>query len=137
MVDIKCVISDGKTGKSYQKVVSDDSLIGRKIRDKVPGNIAGLTGYELQITGGSDSAGFPMRQDIQGSGRKKILIDKGVGLRKSIKHTFLRKNIRGNTVSDFTAQVNLKITTHGSKPVEELLGIPPKEEKPAEAPAAK
>ncbi len=133
MPEIKCVMNDGKTGKSYQKVSADDSFVGRKIGDKVPGNLLGLTGYELKITGGSDSAGFPMRQDIEGGGRKKLLMNKGVGIKQG--KDFLRKTVRGNTINAFTMQVNMKIINYGSKSVEELLGIQPKEEKKEEAKA--
>ena len=33
----------------------------------------------MQITGGSDNCGFPMRADVHGTGRKRILGVKGVG----------------------------------------------------------
>lgn len=134
MTDITCVINDGKSGKSYQKALDDTPFLGKKIGEKLTGASVGLTGYELQITGGSDKSGFPMKQEIDGIGRKKMLLKKGdVGSRIREKGLILRKTIVGNTVGANTAQVNVKILTHGSKSVEELLGIQPKEgEKKAE-----
>lgn len=129
-MEVKCVISDVKTGKSYQRSLADDSLTGRKIGETVPGNLFGLTGYELMITGGSDTAGFPLRKSIEGGGRKKALIHS-----KEIRGNMIRKTVRGNTINAFTAQVNFKVSKAGSKSIEELLGIAPKEEAPVAAPA--
>ncbi len=64
----KLVVSDPKSRKSYQKEVSGEGILGKKIGDKFSGAAAGLEGYELQITGGSDKDGFPMRKDVEGSG---------------------------------------------------------------------
>ena len=119
--EIKCTINDTKTGKSYSKQVDSSSLIGRKVNDSVPGNLFGLIGYELQIKGGSDKAGFPMRPEIPTSERKKLLVQKSVGVRKGRKGMFTRKTVRGNTINNMIAQVNLVIAKAGTKPVEELL----------------
>ena len=138
MAEIRCAIGDAKSGKTYQKAVDDTPFIGKKIGEKMSGSYVGLTGYELEITGGSDKSGFPMKQEIEGFGRKKLLLKKGdVGARIKKKGLILRKTIVGNTISASTAQINLKIVTHGSKPAEELLGIQPKEEKKAEEAPAK
>ena len=131
-MEVKCVISDVKTGKSYQRSLTDDSLTSRKIGETVPGSLFGLPGYELQITGGSDTAGFPMRKSIEGGGRKKALIHSN-----EIKGNMIRKTVRGNTINAFTAQVSLKVTKAGSKSMEELWGIQPKVEEAPVAAAAK
>ncbi len=125
MVEIKCVINDVKEGKSYNKVSPDSNFTGRKIGDKFPGDVIGFEGYELQITGGSDLAGFPMRKDIDGMGRKKPLIRASTGSRE--KDVALRKTVVGNTVGANTAQVNLKITKYGAKAAAECAG--PQEKK--------
>ncbi len=137
MADIKCVVNDPKIGKSYSKALTDNtSVSGRKIGDKLTGSTLDLPGYELQIMGGSDIAGFPMRQDLNMNTRRKLLVKKGdVGIRKANRGTIYRKTVSGNTVSDITAQLNLKVIQHGSKSIEDLWGIK-KEEKPVEvAPA--
>ncbi|MEK6861867.1 MAG: 30S ribosomal protein S6e [Nanoarchaeota archaeon] len=132
-MEFKFVINDPKAGKSYSKVVNDDLLIGKKIGDMVSGGSLGLAGYELKITGGTDKAGFPMRPDIQGTVRKRLMLKKGdVGIRIKERGILYRKIIVGNTVSQNTAQINLTITKHGTKSIEELLGIKPKEEAKSE-----
>lgn len=131
MTEIKFVVNDVKTGKSYQKALNDDSIIGKKVGETVSGSFLGLPGYELQITGGSDTAGFPMRPEIEGSLRKRILMKKGdIGSRINKKGLILRKTIRGNLISNFTAQVNLKVAKHGTKNIPELWGIEEKKEEP-------
>lgn len=128
MVEFKIVINDVKTGKSYQKTVPEQGLTGKKIGDKIDGKIVGLTGYELEIKGGSDTAGFPMIATVDTIGRKKALLSKGPGVKIKRKGMLTRKTVRGNTISDKTAQINLKITKYGTKTIEELLGIAKKEE---------
>ena len=126
MVEFKAVINDVKTGKSYQVPVTGhhaNSLIGKKIGDVVDGIFVGLPGYKLSITGGSDKDGFPMRKDLPGVKRRRILITKGIGLQTTEQGLRLRKSIRGNTINPEVAQLNLKITQFGSKPVDELIKV--------------
>jgi small subunit ribosomal protein S6e len=130
MVEFKAVINEVKTGKSYQVTVAGhhaNSLIGKKIGDVVDGIFVGLPSYKLTIAGGSDRDGLPMRDDLPGVRRKNILLTDGVGFNSPENGMRRRKNIRGNTVSPDTIQINMTITHEGSKPVEELL--PKKEEK--------
>lgn len=134
MANFKLVISDPQTKKAYQKEIEQgpSGLTGKKIGDMFSGDIMGLTGYELQITGGSDRDGFPMRRDVTGTVRKRILLAYGPGFHPRLKGQRKRKSIRGNTISPEIAQINAKITKHGAKPIEELLGV-----KKAEKPEAK
>jgi len=138
MAEIKCVINDVKSGKSYQKAVSVDVLMGKKLHDKVDGSVLGMAGYELEITGGSDNAGFPMRNDLLGSLRKKVLISGGPGVNINRGGMRVRKTVRGNTIDEDIAQINFKITKYGKYSVEKALGLvqeeAPKEEAKAEAP---
>ena len=132
----KLVIADPKTRKSFQKEVSGEGILGKKIGGKIEGAAAGLTGYELQITGGSDKDGFPMRKDVDGAARKRILVSNAPGFHPRLKGQRKRKSIRGNTVSDDTAQVNTKVVKYGKEPLDKLFGAA-KDEKPAEGPAEK
>ena len=114
----KLVISDPKSGRSIQKEAtpeSDKELTGMKIGDSVKGDLMELPGYDLQITGGSDYCGFPMRKDVQGARRKRIMAYQGVGIKKARKGMLQRKTVCGNTVYDKIAQINLKVLKHGSK----------------------
>lgn len=130
-MEFKVVIGDPKTGKSYQKSVPEKDLTGKKIGEKIEGKTLGLDNYELEITGGSDDCGFPMRKDIDGSLKKKILAVEGIGIKTNDKKgRKIRKTVRGNTISTKTVQVNMKVLKQGTKPLEELLGK--KEEKSEE-----
>ncbi len=131
MAETKFVINDSKTGKSYQKALEDSTLVGKKIGETITGDFLDLEGYELQVTGGSDSAGFPMRKEIEGSGRKRSLFTGGVGVKVKRAGIRQRKTVCKNTISDKTVQVNLKVTKYGSKKLEEL--FPKKEEEKPKA----
>ena len=126
MVEFKAVINDVKTGKSYQVPVTGhhaNSLIGKKIGDVVDGIFVGLPGYKLTITGGSDKDGFPMRKDLPGVKRRKLLLTRGVGFNSAEPGLRKRKSVRGNTISPDTIQLNMKVTGPGSKPIEELIKV--------------
>ncbi len=136
MVECRIIVNDPKTGKSYQKAFPEGALTGKKIGNKVAGEILGFEDYEFEITGGSDSSGFPMLKNIEGQGKKKVLFSKGPGAHITQKGLVLRKTAHGNTISNTAAQVNLKIVKQGKKSVEEVLGLkkeeqaePQKEEK--------
>ena len=124
----KLVIADPKTRKSYQKEVSGEGILGKKIGGKIEGAAAGLAGYELQITGGSDKDGFPMRKDVDGSARKRILISNAPGFHPKLEGQRKRKSIRGNTVSDDIAQLNTKVVRYGKEPLDKLFGAGEKKE---------
>ncbi len=134
MADFKIIIADPKTGKCAQREIKDqeaDVLVGLKIRDKVKGEHMGLAGYEFEITGGSDHCGFPMRKDVSGQARKKILAVEGVGVKKKDDGIKQRKTVCGNTIHAKIAQVNLKTLTYGK----ENLFEGEKEEAPAKGEA--
>ncbi len=121
-MELKIVISDPKTGKSYQKIVKDDNakrFVGFNVGDEIKGEIISIAGYQFKITGGSDSAGFPMRGDVQGTLRKKILAVEGTGINKKGKGLKQRKTVAGSTVYEKTSQINMKVTKYGKAPLGE------------------
>jgi small subunit ribosomal protein S6e len=120
---MKVVISDTKTGKSFSLEMpkgKEAQLIGKKIGDKFEGAIVGADGYELQITGGSDLSGVPMRPDISGPRRVKVVLSEGPGYRRKKKGVREKRAVRGNIISDQIVQVNAKVVSWGQKPLEEL-----------------
>jgi len=134
MADFRVVVSDSKSTQAYQVVVSGaaaNKLIGKNIGDTVSGDVAGLAGYTLKITGGTDKDGFPMRPDLPGPGRRKILVAGGVGYKPKAKGVKKRKSMRGREISSDIAQVNTVIVEYGQKPLSEV--FPKKEEKGEEA----
>lgn len=109
-------------GETYQKEIEDASQIfGTQIGESFDGGIIGLSSYELEVTGGSDRDGFPMKEAIEGTERKRILLKDGVGIKTEIEGERRRKSVRGNTVSNQIEQLNTKVVEAGSKSVEELL----------------
>lgn len=110
---------------------ADVDLSGLKIGGKVKGEDINpkFSEYEFEITGLSDTSGFPSRKEIEGIGRKRILLKKGVGMKEKGKGLIRRKSIRGNTISSDIAQINLKTIKEGKEPLSKILG---KEEKAGE-----
>ncbi|UCD07807.1 MAG: 30S ribosomal protein S6e [Candidatus Aenigmatarchaeota archaeon] len=140
-MNFKLVISDPKSKKAYQKEMDQKQtgLIGKKIGDKVSGNPLGLTGYEVEIMGGSDRQGFPMRSDVEGIVRKRVLLSLPPGFHPKLRGQRKRKSVRGNTISQEISQINVKVVTYGKENLDKLLGAKPKpkEAKKEEAKEAK
>ncbi len=107
-----------KSGKTYTIEKDIDIVLNKQIGDVIKGELLDLPGYELEITGGSDKQGFPMRKDIVGSRRARPILTKGVGMRE--KGVRRRKTVRGNTISEEIIQVNLKVVKEGPKKLEEI-----------------
>lgn len=84
-----------------------NQLLGLEIGNETDAVVVGLNG-KLKITGGSDKSGVPMRGDIHGASRKRILLSKGVGLQDVEIGQRVRKLMRGNTISEEIYQVNCK-----------------------------
>jgi small subunit ribosomal protein S6e len=121
---MKAVIGT-KTGKSYLIDITEEkksALIGKKIGDKISGDFLGLKNYILEIRGGSDNSGFPMHPKYEGMVKIRPLLTYGIGMREKKKGLRRRKTVRGNTISEEIAQVNLKVVQEGEKSIEELLG---------------
>ena len=129
---MKIVISDSKTGKSYQaEIVKDNEaqVVGKKIGESIDGSLVGAPGYTLELTGGSDASGFPMRRDVMGVRKSKLLLTDGVGFNAEQKGERRRKLVRGNTYSSDMAQVNAKVMKAGPTPLDELFGKKEEEKK--------
>jgi len=126
MAEFKVVVNDTKNGKSYQIPVVGhhaNSLIGKKVGDEVDGIFISLPGYKLQITGGSDKEGFPMRNDLPGVGRRRILVSESKGFKPIEKGLRRKKSIRGNSVSQDIVQINMKVVKYSSKPIDQIVGV--------------
>ena len=128
MANFKLTISDIK-GKSLSKELKDSDaspLLGLQLGNEADAAVVGLTG-KLKLTGGSDKSGIPMRNDIHGAARKRVLLSRGVGLQDAEFGQRKRKLMRGNTISEEIYQVNCKFD--GELPVE---APSPKEEEAKE-----
>ena len=117
MANFKLTISDIK-GKSLSKELKDSDanpLLGLQLGNETDATVVGLTG-KLKLTGGSDKSGVPMRSDVHGSARKRVLLSKGVGLQAAEHGDRVRKLTRGNIISEEIYQINCKFD--GELPVE-------------------
>lgn len=116
----KLNIAGGNTGpgKGLTKTVEIDEkrfrFEGMKIGDIINGGLIGFPNYEFKITGGSDASGFPMRKDVHGPVKKKILVaKKGIGYKPTRKGQKKRKTVRGNEITYDMTLINLLVSKYG------------------------
>ncbi len=128
----------GEKGKTYH-FEANVNLSGKKIGDIIKGEEIkeDLKGYELEIRGASDNAGFPYTKR-EGAEFKRILMKKGdagfrIGRKKleGKKGLRMKKGARGNTLSESAEQVNLLVKKAGGKALAEIFS---KKEEAAEKP---
>jgi len=141
MAEFKLVIGDSKSKRSFKaelKGSDADQLLNKKIGDTFRGELIGLTGFEFQITGGTDKAGFAMYKNLDGVGRRRLIL-KGppsFNVPKKFKGKMERRTVRANAIGPDISQVNCKITKWGEADLMKHFNIQPKEAVPAAAPAA-
>jgi small subunit ribosomal protein S6e len=136
-----------KSGKTYHLESEAEELMGKELHDKIRGEDlnSDLKGYEFEITGASDSAGFTALEDVEGTGLKKVLLGYGKGMKKrprregkkpvsnfKPKGLRMRKTVRGKIISPAISQINLKIIKEGNKKLSEIFAEQNKEKKPEE-----
>ncbi len=123
MADFRVTVSDSKSKLAYQVAVTGpaaNKMIGKKIGEVVSGDIAGMAGYTLKVTGGTDKDGFAMRGDLPGPARRKILVAGGVGYIPKADGVKKRKSMRGHEISSDISQINTVIVDYGQKPLSEI-----------------
>ncbi len=138
-----------KSGKTYKLELESEELIGKELGSKLGGKeiLPALDGYEFEIKGASDKAGFPSFENVDGSILKGALLTYGKGFKKrprregKKKHSKnkpkglrLRKTVRGKIISQDVVQINLKTIKIGNKPLSEIFAD---QNKPKETEAPK
>lgn len=120
MAKFKVIISNPEDG-TCKVVELEDSratpLIGRRIGDTFDGTVVDMPAYKLMIRGGSDTDGVPMRPNVHGGGRRKIILSGGVGFAPKNKGQRKRKAVRGDIITDEISQINTKIVEKPKKTV--------------------
>ncbi len=124
MADFKVVVSDPETGTTYQRDVDGQDanrFLGIELGEEVDGSAVGLSGYSLELTGGSDTAGRPLRNDVAGPNLKQVLLTGGTGYKPEREGERKRVTVRGREISEEVVQINARISEHGEGDVGDLL----------------
>ena len=82
MAKFKIIVSDPEAGTS--KVVEIEEaravpFIGRRIGETIDGAVVDLPAHKVQIRGGSDKDGVPMRGNVHGGVRRNVVLSGGAG----------------------------------------------------------
>jgi len=129
-------INVSHNGKTFKVESENEDLVGYSIGEKIDGKeiSADLEGYEIEITGTSDKAGFTGMLNIDGPNLHRALLGYGKGMHKKPKGEKkknkrpnglrLRKTVRGKEISLETVQINTKVLKEGSKKFEALFEVP-------------
>lgn len=137
MAKFKVIVSDPETGTSKMVELQEaraSPLIGKRIGEVMDGAAVDLPAHKIQIMGGSDKDGFPMRPSVHGGVRRSIVLSGGVGFNPTNEGMRRRKTIRGNVITDEIVQINAKIV---EKPKQAKEAKKPKEKKEEQPTAAK
>ncbi|MGD8566184.1 MAG: 30S ribosomal protein S6e [Candidatus Bathyarchaeota archaeon] len=132
MAKFRIVISDPEPGTSKTIELEETRsipLIGRRIGEVVDGAIVGLPGHKVKVTGGSDKDGFPIRPNVHGGIRRKVLLGGGVGFNPRNKGQRMRKTVRGNVITEEITQINMKIVDKPKQPKQQKTEDKPKQPK--------
>jgi small subunit ribosomal protein S6e len=126
------IVSNPADGTSQRVEIDDQqlrALYGTRIGQVVEGTVADMQGYRIKLTGGTDKDGIPMRPDVHGSAKARVVLSGGVGYKPKDKGEKKRKVVRGNTVNPEIAFLNFTVVEapKGKKKAK-------KEPAPAEAP---
>ena len=137
MAKFKVIVSDPETGTSKVVELQEaraSPLIGKRIGEVMDGAAVDLPAHKIQIMGGSDKDGFPMRPSVHGGVRRSIVLSGGVGFNPTNEGMRRRKTIRGNVITDEIVQINAKIV---EKPKQAKEAKKPKEKKEEQPTTAK
>ena len=118
----KVILSDPDNGKS--QVLELDGvravpLVGRRLGETLDGAALGFGGYKVKIAGGSDKDGFPMRSDIHGGVKTRVVMAQGVGFHPASRGQRRRKTIRGSVITDEVVQINMIFVERPTEPEKE------------------
>jgi small subunit ribosomal protein S6e len=117
-IDAEEAEAEAFRSKAWTVVLSDPQasrLVGMRIGESFDGELVGLPGLKLEIRGGSDNSGFPMRPDVHGGVKKRILVSGPPGFHPREKGERRRKMVRGNTITADIVQINAKILYPGER----------------------
>jgi small subunit ribosomal protein S6e len=112
LTQFKIIISD-KKGKSVSKELKDKEaqpLVGLRVGEIIDSSVVGIPSGKIQLKGGSDKSGTPIRSDVHGGVKKYVLLSKGAGMRDDREGIRKRKLVRGNMITEEIYQINCLLT---------------------------
>jgi small subunit ribosomal protein S6e len=120
MVKFKVIVSDPQAGTS--KVVELEEaraspFIGKKLGETLDGAVVDLPAHKVQLLGGSDKDGVPMRSNVHGGVRRAVVLSGGAGFKPTKKGERKRKTVRGDIITDEIVQINMKIVERPAQAV--------------------
>ena len=118
VTQFKVIVSD-KKGKSISKELMDKEaqpLVGLRVGEIVDASVVGISSGKIQLRGGSDKSGTPIRKDVHGGVKKYVLLSEGAGMRDSRKGIRKRKLVRGNMITEEIYQINC-LLLEGNLPI--------------------
>lgn len=135
MAKFKVIVSDPQAGTSKAVEVEEARaapFIGKKIGETMDGAVVDMPGAKMQLRGGSDKDGVPMRPNVHGGVRRAVVLSGGVGFNPKKEGQRKRKAVRGNIITDEIVQINAKLVDQPPKPKE--ANAEPKPQAPAANP---
>ncbi len=112
MAKFKVIVSDPQAGTSKVLELEEaraSPFIGRKVGEIIDGAVVDLPAQKVQVMGGSDKDGVPMRSNVHGGVRRSVVLSGGAGFNPTRKGGRKRKTVRGNVITDEIVQINMKI----------------------------
>jgi small subunit ribosomal protein S6e len=112
MAKFKVIVSDPMSGASKVLELEEaraSPFISKKLGETLDGAVVDLPAHKIQLMGGSDKDGVPMRSNVHGGVRRAIVLTGGAGFKAKEKGQRKRKVVRGDIITDEIVQINVKI----------------------------
>ncbi len=112
MAKFKVIVSDPMSGASKVLELEEaraSPFISKKLGETLDGAVVDLPAHKIQLMGGSDKDGVPMRSNVHGGVRRAVVLSSGAGFKAKEKGQRKRKVVRGDIITDEIVQINAKI----------------------------
>jgi small subunit ribosomal protein S6e len=112
MAKFKVIVSDPMSGASKVLELEEaraSPFISKKLGETLDGAVVDLPAHKIQLMGGSDKDGVPMRSNVHGGVRRAVVLSGGAGFKAKEKGQRKRKVVRGDIITDEIVQINVKI----------------------------
>ncbi len=122
MAKFKVIVSDPMSGASKVLELEEaraSPFISKKLGETLDGAVVDLPAHKIQLMGGSDKDGVPMRSNVHGGVRRAVVLSGGAGFKAKENGMRKRKVVRGDIITDEIVQINVKIVERpaGATPI--------------------